>query len=136
MEIADTGVWARKGHPTIEAWFTGAVENGEIAMCDVVAMEMLHAARNGSEFEEMETHLLALPWARVEPADWTRAREVYRALAYKGGGHQRGVPMQDLLIAACAERSGIGVVHYDSDYDVIAGITGQAARWVAPRGSL
>jgi len=28
------------------------------------------------------------------------------------------------------------VVHYDEDYDLIAQVTGQQARWLAPRGSL
>lgn len=136
MEVADTGVWARKGHPSIEPWFTAEVDNGQIAMCDVVAMEILHSARSGAEFEAMETRMLGLPWIRIEPADWTRAREVYGVLARHGGGHQRRVQMQDLLIAACAERWGVAVVHYDSDYDTIAAITGQSTRWAAPRGSL
>jgi hypothetical protein len=28
------------------------------------------------------------------------------------------------------------VLHYDSDYDLIAKITGQPARWVVPRGTV
>ncbi len=28
------------------------------------------------------------------------------------------------------------VLHYDADFDVIAEITGQPTRWIAPRGSL
>jgi len=28
------------------------------------------------------------------------------------------------------------VLHYDADYDLIAQITGQPVRWLAPRGSL
>ncbi|MGH2446781.1 MAG: PIN domain-containing protein [Candidatus Limnocylindria bacterium] len=136
MEIADTGVWARKDHPSIEPWFTTAVDSARIAMCDVVAMEILHSARSGDEFEAMETRMLGLPWLRIEPADWSRARAVYGVLARQGGGHQRRVQMQDLLIAACAERSGVAVVHYDSDYDTVAAITGQPTRWAAPKGSL
>jgi hypothetical protein len=33
-----------------------------------------------------------------------------------------------------AEREGLPIVHYDADYDRIAAITGQATRWVVPRG--
>jgi predicted nucleic acid-binding protein len=40
-----------------------------------------------------------------------------------------------LLIAAVAEQERVTVLHYDSDYDVIAEVTGQHMRWVVPRGT-
>jgi predicted nucleic acid-binding protein len=40
------------------------------------------------------------------------------------------------LIAAAAERAEVPVLHYDEDFDRIAAVTGQATRWIAPRGSL
>jgi predicted nucleic acid-binding protein len=46
----------------------------------------------------------------------------------------REVGMADLLIAAVAERHGLTLLHYDGDFDTIAEITGQDARWVVPRG--
>jgi predicted nucleic acid-binding protein len=48
----------------------------------------------------------------------------------------RGRLAPDLIIAAVAERHGMGIVHYDEDYDRIAAITGQPTRWIAPRGSV
>jgi len=45
-------------------------------------------------------------------------------------------PTGVLLIAAAAEAAGIGVRHYDEDYDRIAAIIGQPVRWLAPRGTL
>jgi len=39
------------------------------------------------------------------------------------------------LIAATAERHGVTVLHYDHEYDLIASMTGQAARWVVRRGT-
>ena len=45
-------------------------------------------------------------------------------------------PTGVLLIAAAAEAAGIGVRHYDEDYDRIAAIIGQQVRWLAPRGTL
>lgn len=38
-----------------------------------------------------------------------------------------------LLIAAVAERHELTLLHYDADFDTIAEITGQDARWVVPR---
>ena len=40
------------------------------------------------------------------------------------------MPLPGLLIAACAERAGLTVLHYDADYDRIAKLTGQAVQWV------
>ncbi len=136
IELADTSVWVRKHLPGVREWFVPAVEAGEIATCDMVALELLHSARNPDEYRLIETGLRAMPWLRIEATDWERALDVYRALADRGGAHQRSVPHPDLLIAAVAERTGTRLVHYDADYGTIAAITGQPTRWAAPRGSL
>ena len=136
MELADTSVWVWKSKPAIDAWFSASLRAGEIAVCDMVALELLHAAHNGVEFRRLEEALLALHWVPIVADDWTRAREVYRSLADERGGFQRSVQHPDLLIAACAERAGLPLVHYDADYDAITSVTGQQVRWGAPRGSL
>ena len=102
----------------------------------MIALELLHSARNPSEFAQVEEGLRGLPWVEADAADWGRARGVYRALGSRPGMPQRSVKHPDLLIAAAAERAGLTLVHYDADYDVIAQITGQPVRWVAPRGSI
>ena len=48
----------------------------------------------------------------------------------------RAVPLPDLLVAACAERAGLTVLHYDADFDRIAAVTGQKCEWVATPGSI
>ncbi|MBS1891015.1 MAG: PIN domain-containing protein [Actinobacteria bacterium] len=52
-------------------------------------------------------------------------------------GHHRLSPI-DLMIAACAHEAGIGVLHYDRDYDRILELTSLSfdSVWVAPAGSL
>jgi len=135
-ELADTSVWARKSHPKVRDWFVAAVEAGEIAACDMVALELLHSARTPSEFGALELGLAALPWAEMDTAVWQRARDVYRALGTGPGMPQRSVKHADLLIAAAAELAGMTLLHYDADYDTIAAVTGQPTRWAAPRGSL
>lgn len=135
-DLADTSVWARKAHPMVRDWFVAAVEAGDIATCDMVALEMLHSARNPREFASLELGLSALPWAEMDSAVWRRAREVYRSLGSRSGMVQRSVKHADLLIAAAAELAGMTLLHYDVDYDTIAEVTGQPTRWAAPRGSL
>jgi hypothetical protein len=46
------------------------------------------------------------------------------------------VPPQDLLIAAAAESAGVPVLHYDRHFELIAEVTGQPVRAIAPLGSL
>ncbi len=133
--MADTSVWARSGKPGLE-WFGPAVEDGRIAMCDQVAMELLWSARDIVDFEATEAAMLSCPWFAVEPADWAEARHVFRELAALGPLHHRQVKIPNLLTAAVAARNGLTVVHYDDDYSTIAGVTGQPVRWAAPRGSL
>ena len=102
----------------------------------MVVMEVLTTARDGSDFRQLQEALRACPWFRVEVDDWDEAQRVYGALADQGPLHHRAVKIPDLLIAAVAARHGLTLVHYDSDYDRIAGITGQSVRWAAPRGTL
>jgi hypothetical protein len=49
-----------------------------------------------------------------------------------------GVRVPPLLIAAVADRHGLGVLHYDDDYDLIAEKTdlGFESVWLAARGTL
>jgi hypothetical protein len=51
------------------------------------------------------------------------------------GGQVRAVGFPDLLIAALAERERVTVLHYDSDYELIAHVTGQPMAWVVPGGT-
>jgi predicted nucleic acid-binding protein len=135
LDLADTSVWARSGKPGLEP-FVEAVEDGRIAVCDQVAMELLWSARDLADFRATESALLACPWFPIQPADWVEARRVFGELAARGPLHHRQVKIPDLLIAAVAARNGLTVLHYDADYDLIAGVTRQPTRWVAPRGTL
>jgi predicted nucleic acid-binding protein len=63
----------------------------------------------------------------VSEAVMDRALEVQKLLAqHRGNGHRRPIP--DLIIAATAELHGAEVLHVDSDYDLIAEVTGQPMR--------
>lgn len=138
-ELADTTAWIwsrRAGQPQLRADFDAAVVDGQIATCDMVRLELLHNARNQSEFAELRDELAALDDCPIDKAQWARAIDVYALLCARGGMHQRSVKHADLLIAAAAEAAGVRVLHYDEDYDRIAEVTGQPTRWLAARGSL
>jgi predicted nucleic acid-binding protein len=138
LELADTSAWSwtrAVGGDTRKA-FDEAVIDGEIATCDTVRLELLYSAQTVGEFEALQDDLGALPDCPIGKAQWDRALEVYAQLAREAGLHHRAVKHPDLLIAAAAEAAAIPVVHYDEDYELIAQITGQQVRWLAPRGSL
>ena len=139
MELADTTVWSwsrRKAYPQLREWFDDAVVDGEIAICDMVRLELLHSVRDVDEFRALSEDLDGLPQLPLGEAEWTRALWGYERLADQGRGFHRTVKHQDLLIAAVAEEAGVTLVHYDQDYDAIGRVTGQPTRWLAPKGSL
>jgi predicted nucleic acid-binding protein len=138
VELADTSawVWTRAVGGELRSAFDEAVIVGEIAICDMVRLELLYSARNADEFTSLRDELSALPSCPIGAEQWDRALGTYEQLAHQGGLHHRAVRHPDLLIAAAAEAAGLAVLHYDEDYDRIAAITGQDLRWLAPRGTL
>lgn len=84
-------------------------------------------ARNVEEHRQLGELLDALPQVSVTADDYRRAWDVQGLLT--GRGLHRGVAIPDLLVAACAERLGLEVVHCDADFDLISAVTGQSTRW-------
>ena len=105
---------------------------GALGTCHIIAMEVLYSARNLDDYETLRADLAAVPWFPVTEPAMDRAVEVQHLLAQRG---QHRLPLPDLVVAATAELAGVTVLHYDHDYDVIAGITRQPTQWIVPRGS-
>lgn len=47
---------------------------------------------------------------------------------------QRESKISDLLLAAAGEAVKLTALHYDSDFALIAGVSGQRMTWVMPAG--
>lgn len=107
---------------------------GEIATCGIIDLEMLYSASSRKHYRAAAEALRGMPRVPVDEPCVGRALEVQSMLAERS--QHRAVPLPDLLVAACAERAGLTVIHYDADFDRIAKLTGQAVRWVLPRGSV
>jgi predicted nucleic acid-binding protein len=136
MELIDTSVWAQKRNPQVRDWFTTTLVNNELAICDVVALEVLAGATTRDLYQATREDLQGVYWFRMDHREWERVLQVYDLLDASGTQTRRSVKLPDLLIAACAERHELTLVHYDHDYDTIGGVTGQSVRWVVPRGTL
>jgi hypothetical protein len=110
------------------------IEAGEAATCSIVDLEVLYSVRNFEEHRRTRRRRnLAYTKVPLTEDVFDRAMDVQGELS-KSGRHR--VPIPDLLVAAAAETGGLTVLHYDSDYDTIAEVTGQPVEWVVPRGSL
>src|SRR5690606_39654642 len=57
---------------------------GRLAVCEMVALELLYSARNSSDSLRLGTALEALPWAATDGAAMKRALDVQRQLARRG----------------------------------------------------
>jgi hypothetical protein len=68
---------------------------------------------------------LDAPGAAAAPARPAPLRSLRPTLAVPAG-----------VVAAVAERHHVTLLHYDAGYDLITAVTGQAAEWVAPQGTL
>jgi predicted nucleic acid-binding protein len=136
-ELADTSAWTnRHKAPEIRADFARRLDRDEIATCDAVKFELLWSERDAAGIAALRIDLAALPEAAVGRREWSRALDVFELLAARGPMHHRAIGVLDLLIAAAAESSGLTVLHYDRHFEVIARITGQPVRAIAPLGSL
>jgi predicted nucleic acid-binding protein len=135
VELADTSAWTNRGRdPALRHDFDSRVLAGEIAMAPSVLMELLWSARNATDFDDIVAELAVLPRLNPDGPAWDRAVEVWRKLVRRG--RHRQVPQNDLVLAATAEVAGVPVCHYDRHFEVIAEVTGQPVRAIAPLGTL
>lgn len=131
--LVDTSVLARARQPVIGERLEALAIGGRFWTCRIIDLELTYASRAGDVPGVVEGRR-ALPEAPVTPAVMDRALDVMVALAARS--QHRGAKPTDCVIAACAESAGLAVLHYDDDFDRIAGVTGQRTEWAAPPGAL
>jgi len=137
IELADTSAWTNQHKdPDVSAEFRGSVRAGVIVTCNIVNLELLYSSQDARDFRERREDLEALASFPIDRTVWQRATDVFELLASQGPPHHRRVALPDLLVAATAEVAGVPVCHYDRDFEVIAALTGQPVRAIAPLGSL
>ncbi|MBO0871071.1 MAG: PIN domain nuclease [Micromonosporaceae bacterium] len=133
--LADTSVFVLQGrHPQVRRRFETLLAQGRLAGCQMTAMEYLNSAPDPKAYEILWQALHGHRWIDVSREAMDRALDVHRELAR--ASQHRNFRLPDLIIAATAELDGATVLHYDTDFDRIAMVTGQATEWVVERGSL
>jgi predicted nucleic acid-binding protein len=138
--LLDTSVWSRLRDGRItsgntERIVTG-IERGELAVTEPLMLEMRYSARDAGDFAELAEELDAMPLLPLDAAAVQRALDAQAQLAADRRVSHRIKPV-DLLVASVADRHKAAILHYDSDYDLIAQYTDLQFEsvWVAERGS-
>ncbi|MBE2316503.1 PIN domain-containing protein [Solirubrobacter sp. CPCC 204708] len=135
--LLDNSAWVRLAALAAERAneIADLIVAGRIATCLPFLLEAGYSARNLADREQLRAQLDALPRFPIDADVERRAEDAQRQLT--AIGHHR-LPPVDLLVAAVADRHGLDVLHYDSDYDLIAERTDLTfgSVWLAPRGSL
>lgn len=131
MVLVDTSVWIevfRKSKLRLESF----VDFDEIVTCWPVIQEVLQGFDSEPAFVRARESMLALPL--VEPVlqkdIFLQAVDFYRAGRRLGLTIRSGV---DCVIAACAMRHQLEVLHCDRDFDLIAKITPLRSRNIGHR---
>jgi predicted nucleic acid-binding protein len=131
--LADKSALARFPVPAVEQRLRPLLEQGLIASCAIVDLEVLYSSRNLHDFEAVLDERRSLDAAPITPEVMTAAIELQHALARRG---QHRVPIPDLIISAAAAAAGLVVLHYDADFERIAAAGGAGHEWVVPPGSI
>jgi len=100
-----------------------------------VRFEILLSARDGESFDALAERLSAVQAAPLTTSVIQAAERAMRELAHRSAGAQR-LPIVDYLVAAAAQELGAAVIHYDRDYDTLAGLLEFESVWLAAPGTL
>lgn len=124
----------RETRPEVREVLEPLLVAGEIATCGIIDLELLYSARDRATYRSLVEALRGMPRVPLDEESMERALSVQAMLAERS--QHRAVSLPDLLVAACAERAGLTVLHYDVDFERIAKLTGQPTQWIVPRGSV
>ena len=120
--LVDTSVWIEVFRTPPRIRLERLVDFDDVVTCLPVIQEVLQGFPDERAFATARGALHALPTVesplRVEVFE--EAVQLYRAARRAGYTVRSGV---DCLIAACALRHGLTVLHHDRDYDVLARVS-------------
>lgn len=126
--LLDKSATASRHGPGARARLEGLINHGQLAVCQMTALELLYSARSPGDYQEGADLLRSYLWFDTTEQCLDRALEVQGMLAATG---RHRVPIPDLVIAATAEHHRATVLHMDKDFELIAEVTGQPVERIA-----
>ncbi|RPI29482.1 MAG: PIN domain nuclease [Acidobacteria bacterium] len=127
MYLVDTSVWVEVFSRGTALKLDSILDLEEVVACPPVIQEVLQGFRDESAFRIALDSLTSFPVVEAPmPLDtYLEAADLYRAARRAGLTVRSSV---DCLIAACALRHGLTVLHKDRDYDVLVRVSALKAR--------
>ena len=127
MVLVDTSVWIEVFRKSPQVQLESLVDFDEIVTCLPVIQEVLQGFTAEPAFLRARESMLAFPIVEAPLGRdvWLQAVDLYRS------GRRLGLTIRssvDCLIAACAIRHQLEVLHHDRDFDAIARVSPLRAR--------
>ena len=131
MVLVDTSVWVEVFRRSSRLDLPAVVELDEVVTCLPVVQEVLQGFQDERAFRVAREAMRSFPIVESPLRSEVFEEAVYLYRAARRAGHtvRSGV---DCLIAACALRHGLTVLHHDRDFDTLAAISALRARAVRP----
>ena len=133
MTLVDTSVWIAVFRSKVPLRLEEEVDFEEVVTCLPVLQEVLQGFRDERSFRLARTAMDALPMveAPLTRALFGEAVDLYRTARGHGLTIRSSV---DCLIAACALRHDLTVLHTDRDFEALSRVSPLKQRTVKPRG--
>ncbi len=122
VSLVDTSVWIEVFKRPSRLRLTDILDLEEVATCLPVLQEALQGFRQEDAFRKAREAMLALPIVESP----LHLDVVGEAVALYRAGRRTGLMIRssvDCLIAACALRHDLTVLHHDRDFEVLAKIS-------------
>ncbi len=133
MVLVDTSVWIEVFRKSTRLDFDSLVDFDDVVTCLPVVQEVLQGFGAEPAFSKARAAMLAFPIveAPLRAAVFLHAVDLYRAARRTGLTVRSSA---DCVIAACAIRNHLEVLHVDRDFGVLAQVSPLRARNVARGG--
>jgi hypothetical protein len=124
--LVDTSVWIEVFRKPPRVRLESQVDFDEIVTCLPVVQEVLQGFRDEQAFAHARDAMMALPIVEspLTAEVFAHAVDLYRQARRAGLAPRSGM---DCLIAACAIRNGLSVLHHDRDFDLLARVSSLTA---------
>ena len=122
MILVDTSIWVAVLRRRAPIDIDTLVDFGDVATCPPIVQEVLQGIGDPNAWRLARDSMLALPVVEspMTIEVWLEASQLYRAARSAGVTVRSGV---DCLIAACALRHDLEILHQDRDFANLARVS-------------
>ena len=134
MVLVDTSLWIEVFRSDSPLELPSVTDLEEVVTCLPVIQEVLQGFRDEAAFRTARQAMFSFPIVESP----LRAEVFEQAVGLYRAARREGLTVRsstDCLIAACALRSGLTVLHHDRDYPLIARVSALWARSISSRSA-